>query len=68
MSSSSRAEAARSGAPRWDDADQATQSGTYGDCLLSKFSKVFPDLGRAHTQARPQRPTAGRAPRQDASC
>ena len=35
-------------ARRWDGADLATVSGTYGDYLLGKVSKVFPDLGRRH--------------------
>ena len=30
---------------RWDGADLATVSGTYGDYLLGKVSKVFPQLG-----------------------
>jgi isopenicillin N synthase-like dioxygenase len=32
--------------PRWDGADVHAFSGTYGDYLLSKVSKVFPRLGR----------------------
>jgi isopenicillin N synthase-like dioxygenase len=35
-------------ARRWDGTDLATVSGTYGDYLLGKVSKVFPDLGRQH--------------------
>jgi isopenicillin N synthase-like dioxygenase len=35
-------------ARRWDGTDLATLSGTYGDYLLGKVSKVFPDLGRQH--------------------
>lgn len=31
--------------PRWDDADPRDWSGTYGDYLLAKVSKVFPALG-----------------------
>jgi isopenicillin N synthase-like dioxygenase len=31
--------------PRWDDADLQAFTGTYGDYLLSKVSKVFPELG-----------------------
>jgi isopenicillin N synthase-like dioxygenase len=31
---------------RWDGADLASVSGTYGDYLLAKVSKVFPELGR----------------------
>jgi isopenicillin N synthase-like dioxygenase len=37
-----------SGVRRWDGTDLATLSGTYGDYLLGKVSKVFPDLGRRH--------------------
>ena len=33
-------------AQRWDGTDLATLSGTYGDYLLRKVSRVFPDLGR----------------------
>ena len=29
---------------RWDGTDLATISGTYGDYLLNKVSKVFPQL------------------------
>lgn len=32
-------------APRWDGADLLELEGTYGDYLLSKVGKVFPDLG-----------------------
>jgi hypothetical protein len=35
----------RSGAPRWDGADLEAFEGTYGDYLLGKVSKVFPELG-----------------------
>jgi hypothetical protein len=35
-------------ARRWDGTDLATLSGTYGDYLLGKVTKVFPDLGRRH--------------------
>ncbi len=36
---------AREGArPRWDDADPHAFRGTYGDYLLTKVAKVFPDL------------------------
>jgi isopenicillin N synthase-like dioxygenase len=31
---------------RWDGKDLATLSGTYGDYLLDKVAKVFPELGR----------------------
>jgi isopenicillin N synthase-like dioxygenase len=34
----------RRGGRRWDGADLAAVSGTYGDYLLSKVSKVFPQL------------------------
>jgi isopenicillin N synthase-like dioxygenase len=34
-------------AERWDRASVHAFSGTYGDYLLRKVSKVFPDLGRA---------------------
>ena len=30
--------------PRWDNADPSLFEGTYGDYVLSKVSKVFPDL------------------------
>jgi isopenicillin N synthase-like dioxygenase len=32
--------------PRWDHADPHTFHGTYGDYLLTKIGKVFPDLSR----------------------
>ncbi|MDO8422770.1 MAG: 2-oxoglutarate and iron-dependent oxygenase domain-containing protein [Parvibaculum sp.] len=35
-----------SGADRWDKADIHAISGTYGDYLMSKVGKVFPDLRR----------------------
>lgn len=35
-------------AQRWDGADLAAVSGTYGDYLLGKVAKVFPSLGREH--------------------
>jgi isopenicillin N synthase-like dioxygenase len=31
--------------PRWDNADLQAFAGTYGDYLLGKVSKVFPELG-----------------------
>ena len=34
----------RRGGRRWDGTDLATVSGTYGDYLLNKVSKVFPQL------------------------
>jgi isopenicillin N synthase-like dioxygenase len=34
-----------SSAPRWDGANVHELTGTYGDYLLSKVAKVFPDLG-----------------------
>ncbi|HVM09111.1 MAG TPA: 2-oxoglutarate and iron-dependent oxygenase domain-containing protein [Acidimicrobiales bacterium] len=33
--------------PRWDGADLSTIEGTYGDYLVSKVSKVFPQLRQA---------------------
>jgi isopenicillin N synthase-like dioxygenase len=33
-------------AERWDRANVHAWSGTYGDYLLGKVSKVFPDLAR----------------------
>jgi isopenicillin N synthase-like dioxygenase len=33
---------------RWDGRDVHQVSGTYGDYLLSKVAKVFPDLGQQH--------------------
>jgi isopenicillin N synthase-like dioxygenase len=33
------------GVPRWDGADLQAFTGTYGDYLLGKVSKVFPELG-----------------------
>ena len=30
--------------PRWDDADLHAFTGTYGDYLIDKVSKVFPQL------------------------
>jgi isopenicillin N synthase-like dioxygenase len=39
---------ARARAPRWDGRELATLSGTYGDYLLGKVAKVFPELGRRH--------------------
>jgi polar amino acid transport system ATP-binding protein len=33
---------------RWDGLDLTTLSGTYGDYLLGKVAKVFPDLGQEH--------------------
>ncbi|WP_299621975.1 isopenicillin N synthase family oxygenase [Pelagibius sp.] len=33
------------GDPRWDGADLQAFTGTYGDYLLGKVSKVFPELG-----------------------
>jgi hypothetical protein len=34
-------------APRWDGASVHAFSGTYGEYLLAKVGKVFPDLKRA---------------------
>jgi len=48
------------GVQRWDGTDLATLSGTYGDYLLAKVSKVFPELGRHHlgtTSLDPRNPT-----------
>jgi len=33
---------------RWDGLDLTAVDGTYGDYLLGKVSKVFPDLGQNH--------------------
>ncbi|MEJ1964121.1 MAG: 2OG-Fe(II) oxygenase family protein [Gammaproteobacteria bacterium] len=33
---------------RWDGADLRDMHGTYGDYLIGKVSKVFPELGRSH--------------------
>ncbi|HIF33872.1 MAG: 2-oxoglutarate and iron-dependent oxygenase domain-containing protein [Pirellulaceae bacterium] len=41
----SHAESAEAGKPRWDGLDVHGFSGTYGDYLLSKVARVFPDLG-----------------------
>ena len=38
------AAADRARAARWDDSSVHEWSGTYGDYLLSKVAKVFPDL------------------------
>jgi isopenicillin N synthase-like dioxygenase len=37
--------AATTGSDRWDGANVHELSGTYGEYLLSKVAKVFPDLG-----------------------
>lgn len=34
--------------PRWDEKDLHAWSGKYGDYLLEKVSKVFPELGKEH--------------------
>jgi isopenicillin N synthase-like dioxygenase len=39
------AEGAAPGRPRWDEADLESLRGTYGEYLLHKVAKVFPDLG-----------------------
>lgn len=39
-----RAADGEGGRPRWDGADVHAFAGTYGDYLLSKVGKVFPDL------------------------
>lgn len=38
---------ARSAEERWDGADVHAFQGTYGDYVLAKVSKVFPELGRS---------------------
>jgi len=42
------AAACRSKADRWDGRDLQQVRGTYGDYLLSKVGKVFPDLSQKH--------------------
>jgi isopenicillin N synthase-like dioxygenase len=37
---------------RWDGIDLRDVRGTYGDYLIGKVSKVFPELGRAHLETR----------------
>ncbi len=37
---------------RWDGADLHAFDGTYGDYLMGKVAKVFPDLGRQYLAAR----------------
>jgi isopenicillin N synthase-like dioxygenase len=37
---------------RWDGIDLREVRGTYGDYLIGKVSRVFPELGRAHLEAR----------------
>ncbi|MGE0046622.1 MAG: isopenicillin N synthase family dioxygenase [Hyphomonadaceae bacterium] len=39
-------QATRAGEARWDGQDLAQLSGTYGDYLIAKVSKVFPELTR----------------------
>ena len=41
-----RAAAGDDGRPRWDGQDLRAFTGTYGDYLLSKVSRVFPQLRR----------------------
>jgi isopenicillin N synthase-like dioxygenase len=41
-----RARTAPDGRARWDGADPVAFTGTYGDYLLGKVGKVFPQLGR----------------------
>jgi isopenicillin N synthase-like dioxygenase len=41
-------QAPRGRADRWDGIDLQALHGTYGDYLLGKVAKVFPDLGRSH--------------------
>ena len=40
-----RARLDASGHPRWDGADLQAFTGTYGEYLLGKVGKVFPQLG-----------------------
>ena len=41
-----RAAGTEGGQPRWDSQNLHAFTGTYGDYLLSKVSKVFPQLRR----------------------
>ena len=41
-----RASAGEGGHPRWDGQNLQAFTGTYGDYLLGKVSKVFPQLRR----------------------
>ena len=45
---------------RWDGTDLATISGVYGDYLLSKISKVFPELFAASIAAPARTSTSDR--------
>ena len=38
---------------RWDGADLRDVRGTYGDYLIGKVAKVFPNLGRTHLGTQP---------------
>ena len=40
-------------AERWDRANVHQFSGTYGEYLMSKVSKVFPELAESELEARP---------------
>ena len=42
----SAVQAGQDGRPRWDGQDLRAFSGSYGDYLLGKVSKVFPQLQR----------------------
>jgi isopenicillin N synthase-like dioxygenase len=39
---------------RWDGIDLRELRGTYGEYLIGKVSKVFPDLGRDHLGRQPK--------------
>jgi isopenicillin N synthase-like dioxygenase len=41
----------RASGPRWDGADVHAYEGTYGDYLIAKVGRVFPDLKAAALQA-----------------
>ncbi|WP_455373369.1 isopenicillin N synthase family dioxygenase [Limibacillus halophilus] len=43
-----RIEGAPEAQPRWDGLDLKDFQGRYGDYLMGKVAKVFPDLGKAH--------------------
>jgi hypothetical protein len=46
---------------RWDGLDLTAVEGTYGDYLLGKVAKVFPDLGACLTHGRRCGPAANQA-------
>lgn len=56
-----RRAAAGAAVERWDRADPHAFTGTYGEYLLGKISKVFPELAR-DALARPPDPAAGPRP------